>query len=325
MPAAPDFTYNGYGMALSGILGTDVIPAQASCGIPSLGGFASNRTQDFRHTDVVSFDAAFGDASGRVLDDAWVSALRFRIEKCNIYDVVTADRIQLFLHSRYSTDPAARTRTALGSRLENLRIAGYPVQFELDTSLYISSHSRGIPGSFASNIKINGPDFRVEKNSIVVPQFGTVRIADVNVTSEGVSATMLAVEFDSERLRGHIAIASGSLNGQPRISTEKAAVKKSPIEYEEGEEEEVSLKMDEEELEIVLIELRGWAGTHPNPKAPFLFFMGKTLTPEQFLNEVESNSRIGVTFLNILVEQGESAGLRPHKFVARAREANGPR
>jgi hypothetical protein len=67
-----------------------------------------------------------------------------------------------------------------------------------------------------------------------------------------------------------------------------------------------------------------WASTHPSPTEPFFFFMGRTMTPQEFVVEVEKQSRIGITFLNILVEQSERSKQRPREFIARATEANSP-
>jgi hypothetical protein len=139
-------------MALSGILGNELIPPQAICGIPEGGGVATARLDTIKYKDFVSIGRAAGVATGRVQDNGWVSALQLTVDDCNILDVLTAERIVLGIQSRYPEKGNAPIRSAVGSRFENLKIAGAPVRIEIDTELGTNGRSRRIPGSLVTRL-----------------------------------------------------------------------------------------------------------------------------------------------------------------------------
>ena len=309
-------------MAVSGFLDQEPIPTQVICGIPSSGGLTRAAQSDFRLDGILSFKNADAYATGGYDADkhAWLSTVQVAVEGCNILDVIQADRIRLILGSTYPERGGRPLRGAFGTTIEGLRIAGEPVRVELDPTFEQSGKNR-IPGSLVTRIDADSPNVRVEGNRITIPHFGVLRVADSSVTREGVQVTMLAVEIESLPKPGRIDLATGMLNGHPRPFQGELSDENGRSQSDSDER----LRMDEEELEEVLTELRLWASTHPSPTEPFLFFMNETLTPRRFLAEVEKRSRIGVVFLNILVDQAERSKQRPREFIARAVEANQPR
>jgi hypothetical protein len=317
-----EFTFQGYGMAVSGFLGQEAIPAQVICGIPSAGGLTRATLSDFRLDGILSFKNADAYATGGYDDDkhAWQSTVQVAVEGCNLLDVIQADRIQLILGSTYPERGGRPLRGAFGTTIEGLRIAGKPIRVELDPSFEQNGKTH-ITGSLITRIDADSPNVRLEGNRITIPHFGTLRVADAIVTREGVQVTMLGAELESLPKRGRIDLATGMLNGHPRPFQAELSDEKRRSRSDSDER----LRMDEEELEEVLTELRLWVSSHPNPAEPFLFFMNETLSPRQFLVEVEGKSRIGVVFLNILVDQAERSKQRPRQFIARAVEANRPR
>src|SRR5215510_12680421 len=98
-----EFTFQGYGMAVSGFLGNQPISTQVMCGIPSSGGLTRAALSNFRLDEILSFKNAGAYATGGYDDDkhAWQSRIQVAVEGCNILDVIQVDRIQLILGSTY--------------------------------------------------------------------------------------------------------------------------------------------------------------------------------------------------------------------------------
>jgi hypothetical protein len=95
---------------------------------------------------LISFKAGHTRVSGTQLKDkkdlwgndhsGWVTLSTSVIEGLNVFEVITADRMV----AQVSTEHALRSGhvprvTFLGTRFENLRVAGYPVQIELDFTI----------------------------------------------------------------------------------------------------------------------------------------------------------------------------------------------
>ena len=78
------------------------------------------------------------------------------IEGFNVLDVVTADRIVAQVSTEHPLDGYVPEVTFLGTRFENLRIAGHPVTVDLDTGAVRreakkdAPHSRGDFGDYAA-------------------------------------------------------------------------------------------------------------------------------------------------------------------------------
>ena len=69
-------------------------------------------------------------------DDTYNSSVTATIEGLNILDMVTADRIVARVTSKQRLDEEEPTILSIGSRIENLRIAGCPIQVDLDNELF---------------------------------------------------------------------------------------------------------------------------------------------------------------------------------------------
>jgi len=94
---------------------------------------------------LISFKAGHTRASGTKIEkkdlwgndhSGWVTLSTSVIEGLNVFEVVTADRVV----AQVSTEHALTTGhvpkvTFLGTRFENLRVAGHPVQIELDFTI----------------------------------------------------------------------------------------------------------------------------------------------------------------------------------------------
>ena len=134
-------TYHAEAFALSGQMllpiKKDVKPLAYSK-LDAKGGYLAQQHENFRLERVISFSSAHTHVAGN-LDDkpshGWVTLTTSVIEDLNVLDIVTADRIVTQICTDHPPEGYVPTITFLGSRFENLRIAGYPVDVKLDLNL----------------------------------------------------------------------------------------------------------------------------------------------------------------------------------------------
>jgi hypothetical protein len=150
MTARRQFHYHASAHALSGELtrpAQRLIEVQAAMSLPSTGGAGSSSVENFRVDEVVSFRRGYSQVSGSAKRETnkitHTTHATAAVEGLNILDVVTADRIVARLSSSFeepSPKPPKPTEgkvLLVGSKFENLRIAGYPVDVELDHELFL--------------------------------------------------------------------------------------------------------------------------------------------------------------------------------------------
>lgn len=144
------FHYHADAYVLNGELTRPVghlIEAQAATSLPSTGGVGRSRIDNFRFQEVVSFTTGYSHVSGSIkyegkkrIHNTHATAV---VERLNILDVVTADRIVVRLSSSYVFDtennrgePEKEARILIvGTKFENLRVAGCPIEVELHHEL----------------------------------------------------------------------------------------------------------------------------------------------------------------------------------------------
>jgi len=111
------------------------IKPQAHVHLPKEGGYFSHRAQDFRLESVMSFRSAYAHVAGNVNTKpggGWTTLTTTVIEGLNVLEVVTADRIVGQTITEHPAVGYVPTINFLGTRFENLRIAGYPIDLDLD-------------------------------------------------------------------------------------------------------------------------------------------------------------------------------------------------
>jgi hypothetical protein len=107
-----------------------VIPAQAASALAADGGHGAARVGEFRHHEVLSFGSAHSEVAGTEAEDGSFETTAVAVvEKFNLLDVVTCDRMVARLVSTYPSEyeqrsdwPAENCITPLGSYFEGLRI-----------------------------------------------------------------------------------------------------------------------------------------------------------------------------------------------------------
>ena len=116
------------------------IDVQAPSSLPIIGGHGSSRVENFQFREFVSFRKGYTHVSGayQADDDSNNTLVTSTIEGLNIMDMLTADRIVARMYTKHHADEYEGTFTMVGSKFENLRIAGCPVAVELNTELFES-------------------------------------------------------------------------------------------------------------------------------------------------------------------------------------------
>jgi hypothetical protein len=145
--------YDAQAFALEGDLQLPLraeIKPQSFVSLPTSGGYLSERAQDYRLEGVISFRAAYTQVAGnRDLKPGhgYVTLATSVLEDFNILDVVTADRVVAQVSTEHPLDGDVPTVTFLGTRFDNLRIAGHAVRLDLDLDFFGAKPDNNQPWS----------------------------------------------------------------------------------------------------------------------------------------------------------------------------------
>jgi hypothetical protein len=234
------FIYHANAFALSGEFIRPVrrsIDVQAGVSLPPAGGNGQANVENFSVDHLVRFLRGYSHVSGSTDSKGhYTTHITAALEGLNILDVVTADRVIARLTADH--DPAKREGhiIALGSRFDNLRIAGCAVQVELDHELFlknkthadlskkvaslkksgrIADESHGVViCSLAKSVDVKCPGVEVEGHVITVPQFGKIYIAEVISLQGAKVVCMMRFKLGSPH-EGQLAAGGGNVNGTP--------------------------------------------------------------------------------------------------------------
>jgi hypothetical protein len=134
--------YDAEAVVLSGQLNLPVsqtIAPLAHSKLPEKGGYISQRSDSFRIETVLSFSAAYSHVSGSRSPKpgrGWDTLTTTVVEGLNVMEVLTADRVVGQTITEHPLAGYVPTISFLGTRFENLRIAGYPVEVEFDHNIF---------------------------------------------------------------------------------------------------------------------------------------------------------------------------------------------
>jgi len=130
------------------------IKPQAYVKLPEEGGYFAQRAADYGLEAVISFRSAYTQVAGNPDDKpghGWSTLVTSVVEELNILDVVTADRVVGQIATEHPLIGYVPHVTFLGTRFENLRIAGHPVKLDLDLNLLGPKPENDAPYSKASS------------------------------------------------------------------------------------------------------------------------------------------------------------------------------
>lgn len=111
------------------------IKPQAHTHLPKEGGYFSHRDEHFRLESVLEYRSAYSHVAGNINpkpEGGWTTLVTTVIEGLNVMEVVTADRIVGQTITEHPAEGYVPRINFLGTRFENLRIAGFPVDLDLN-------------------------------------------------------------------------------------------------------------------------------------------------------------------------------------------------
>ncbi len=136
-----EHTYHAEATALSGSLHLPLrqeITPHANAKLHPRGGYLSQQAEPFRLESVLTYKEAHTQVTGSKETKpghGWATLSTSMIEGLNILEVVTADRVVAQIGTEHPLHGYTPQITFLGTRFENLRIAGYPITANIDLNL----------------------------------------------------------------------------------------------------------------------------------------------------------------------------------------------
>lgn len=124
------------------------IEPRAYAKLHKTGGYIAESAPDFKLQGVFTFRNAYTQVAGNKdpkPGHGWSTLSTSVVEGLNILDVVTADRVVGQIGTEHPLEGYIPKITFLGTRFENLRIAGHPVEIELDLNLLGAKPGNDIP------------------------------------------------------------------------------------------------------------------------------------------------------------------------------------
>ena len=196
------------------------VEAQAATSLPTIGGHANARVENFMAQHFVSFRQATTHVSGSFQDkNTVVTQATTSIEDLNVLNFLTADRIVARLTSQYTKGKDEAHIIALGSHFDNLRVGGHEVKvtfrhnifldcpvFEDLTKLLAGDKNSGKVTatdegvalcSLVETITTDLPGVKINGHVLTVPHFGEVSVAQVFATPGTRILTMLRLHLGS--------------------------------------------------------------------------------------------------------------------------------
>lgn len=199
----------------------EVIPVQAMATLPITGGYGAVQVENYDFRGMVKFRRANAYVSGgqsqkeRDGRGPYVSRSTIEIEGFNVLGMVTAGKIFATVSTSipYSGEEAS---LYVQAGFEDLRIAGEPVKLELDTEYFnrlpqwsslaaevAKSAPKGLSLPVGSSFRNDVLGFTMARGSvrgckateIVVPNFGTISLAELFITPYSRRISMIRIEF----------------------------------------------------------------------------------------------------------------------------------
>ncbi len=216
MSFTPTFLYHAQGAAFGGVMRrpvNEVLEAKAATALPQTGGVAFADEPAFNYRDLFKFNKASTRASGTNGNGTYKTTINSTVEGLDIQGVVKVARLVASLTTLHNgAEDEARVDPS-GSEITGFTISGYPVTVELDIPLmcelntlkcfrdkYASDaafrkmanerfgwdgspatlpESKGLVScSLVKKISCDCPELTIKGNSIKIPDFGTVYIAE---------------------------------------------------------------------------------------------------------------------------------------------------
>jgi hypothetical protein len=134
-----------YHAEASALKGTLILPIsqeiepQVHAKLPEVGGYLTQRADLYRLESIISYRSAYTHVSGALSDkpDGGHTTLTTTVvEGLNVLEVVTADRIVGQMITDHPREGYIPSISFLGTRIENLRIAGEQIELQFDHDIF---------------------------------------------------------------------------------------------------------------------------------------------------------------------------------------------
>lgn len=124
-----------------------VVPNQAAVSLPAVGGHAAHRTEAFNFEEIVSCRSAYTRVSGKHGEQDGVSStvVTSVVEKLNILDIVTAERIVAQISVDHPYDGGEPRISFAGSHFDGLKVSGRDASLTMN-SILEGSAAPGVSG-----------------------------------------------------------------------------------------------------------------------------------------------------------------------------------
>ena len=138
-------------MAISGHLTLPLvkpIEPQAYTKLDPDGGYCSQRSGLFELASVISYKAAYTHVAGNKSTkpgEGWNTLTTTVVEGLNVMEIVTANRVVGQTITQHPLEGYIPSITFIGTRFENLRIAGFPVDLEWDYEIFGAVPANDLP------------------------------------------------------------------------------------------------------------------------------------------------------------------------------------
>jgi hypothetical protein len=195
-----------YHAEASALKGTLILPIsqeiepQVHAKLPEVGGYLTQRADLYRLESIISFRSAYTHVSGALSDksDGGHTTLTTTVvEGLNVMEVVTADRIvgQMITDHPLEGKGYIPSISFLGTRIENLRIAGEPIELQFDHDIFGSKPVDDLPytadAGFVSRVNRQYQRIRQNKNLPTAVQERYNRLFSTLGTSEEVECSLI--------------------------------------------------------------------------------------------------------------------------------------
>jgi hypothetical protein len=236
----PSFHYHGEGHAFSGHFTRPIsyqIEALAGASLPLSGGHGRSQIENYEIPQLVSVKKAYSHISGtqdaKKIHNSHATVV---LEGLNILDMVTADRVVARLTSEHDPKDREGHIITVGTKFDNLRVAGCPVEVEFDHDLFLKNknyaslskdlarlkksgrmaeESNGvILCSLVKSIKADCPGVTVQGHVLTVEHFGKIYVGEILAEPGFRRLSMLRLELGSPHA-GLLNVGEASINGIP--------------------------------------------------------------------------------------------------------------
>ena len=163
-------------------------------------GWLSQKSSHYSVDGTVSFASAYNEVVESSNSEAWHTMATATLEKLNLLDVVTADRVVAKVWINVPRDENNSPKVNFfGTRFENLRINGAPVDPHLQAGVFAHDRTRlqkgeHRKGTLAGTMRSNLP---CSRNSIVLPGLGTLFLCELLLDRDSYQLNMIRLAASS--------------------------------------------------------------------------------------------------------------------------------